>query len=490
MGRTLLLLLLLACGWTADAGADEEKEPPSAERIDDAVARGVAWLRARQQKDGSFGTDFDDGSPSGQPEGYAGHKLGRLALALYTLVHCGMGERDLAVRRGLRILRSQYKTMLKKDAPPGEGPTYTVALILILLHELYATAPLEFDADGKPRNERVKPTKTNPLGIPAWAHRMTTDCMKWFTKVRARNGLYGYPTPMPKPPRGQRVPKALIAWMKKHGGTDNSNTQFALLGLWAGTRLGYRLEAKFLTSLAKAVAASQSPKGPVVRRTWDPEEGGNPNDARYAGPQDEARGFSYTPMAPRFLPSGKQVAPMVPVETGSMTAGGLSSLLIAKAMLTEADALTPKLETLLDEGIWDAVAWLASNFRVDGNPHAWNRHHLPEAERKGPNPKTSFASIWPLYYLYGLERACVIANKRFLGGRDWYAEGAAVVLRWQEKSGRFHPSVDAPARPGFIPSAAGWMQLPNTCFALLFLQRATLRPRKPLVQTTKPAEEK
>ena len=87
-------------------------------------------------------------------------------------------------------------------------------------------------------------------------------------------------------------------------------------------------------------------------------------------------------------------------------------------------------------------------------------------------------SFWPLYYLYSLERACVIAGKRYIGTHDWYLEGAAAVVGWQAEDGAFRPD-----------GAAGWMDLPNTCFALLFLKRASLRPRAALVRTTPPPAE-
>lgn len=496
-------LILLLLGVPAVARADDgdaalEKQKAAVKlkaQIPLAVERGVAWLTAKQRDDGSFGTTLDEGGGGAQPAGHAGHRLGRTAIVLYTLVHCGRTIEDPVVAKGLALLRDEYRSLLAKSTPPGEAPTYSISLALMLLHELFAHAPLILDEEGKPEGDRVKPTASNPLGLPSWAHRMVRDCMRWLEKTRAPSGLFGYPTPIPKPPRGMKVPKALKDWVRKNGRTDNSNTQFAMLGLWAGTRLGARLDRRTLTGLADAILASQSDRGPKVRRRFEPDAGGNPADARYAGPMDEARGFPYARAVPRVKRSGKGFEPVMAIyETGSMTAGGLSSLLIAKAMLTEADALDPKRAEQLDQAIWDALAWLGSKFRVDGNPNAVNTAHLPpavQAAMKGGVP--GGASYWPLYYLYGLERACVIAGRRYVGTHDWYHEGAQAIVGWQAQDGRFVPRTPDDkieiVQGQFIPDAGhAWMDLPNTCFALLFLKRASLRPRARLIRMTAPAE--
>ena len=74
--------------------------------------------------------------------------------------------------------------------------------------------------------------------------------------------------------------------------------------------------------------------------------------------------------------------------------------------------------------------------------------------------------------LFGLERAGVLADIRFLGDHDWYTEGAEYLIGKQLPSG---------AWPG--PGAHAVM---NTCFALLFLRRATVPVRVPQAVTEPP----
>jgi hypothetical protein len=62
---------------------------------------------------------------------------------------------------------------------------------------------------------------------------------------------------------------------------------------------------------------------------------------------------------------------------------------------------------------------------------------------------------WYYYYLYGLERAGVLTGTEVFGRREWYPEGAQALLRMQGGNGSWDNDA--------------W----NTCFAILFLKRAT-----------------
>lgn len=66
------------------------------------------------------------------------------------------------------------------------------------------------------------------------------------------------------------------------------------------------------------------------------------------------------------------------------------------------------------------------------------------------------------YYMYGLERYAVWFEREEIGGHDWYREGAEVLLDRQEKNG-------------------SWGSIEDTCFAILFLRRATLTEPEPRV---------
>ena len=63
--------------------------------------------------------------------------------------------------------------------------------------------------------------------------------------------------------------------------------------------------------------------------------------------------------------------------------------------------------------------------------------------------------------LYGLERACELTGTARIQGRDWYHEGALQLLAQQQPNGSIRGEGDG-------------LLLDSTCFALLFLKKATL----------------
>lgn len=63
------------------------------------------------------------------------------------------------------------------------------------------------------------------------------------------------------------------------------------------------------------------------------------------------------------------------------------------------------------------------------------------------------------YYLYTLERCASLAGVQRIGNNDWYADGTNFLLSTQEKNGSWKGGDSGP--------------LASTCFAVLFLMRAT-----------------
>ncbi|MEW6072689.1 MAG: hypothetical protein AB1726_08885 [Planctomycetota bacterium] len=124
--------------------------------------------------------------------------------------------------------------------------------------------------------------------------------------------------------------------------------------------------------------------------------------------------------------------------TGSMTAGGLTVLGACHEALAENDAMAgrvKRIEAALEAG----VEWLRRRWSVRTNPQGDDR--------------------WVPYYLYGLERVGALLGTARIGPHDWYWDGAQVLLPLQGGSGEW--------------STAWGEAEPNTCFALLFLERAT-----------------
>jgi len=127
--------------------------------------------------------------------------------------------------------------------------------------------------------------------------------------------------------------------------------------------------------------------------------------------------------------------------TGSMTAGAVMTYAICEEF-----AKGNKKAWL--RGRERGLAWLAEHFAVDHNPH-------PAHETPGRNDG-QFART--LYYLYGLERIAALLDLELIGEHDWYTEGATWLVQRQAPDGRWEGNQ------------------PDTCFALLFLNRATRGP--------------
>jgi hypothetical protein len=145
-----------------------------------------------------------------------------------------------------------------------------------------------------------------------------------------------------------------------------------------------------------------------------------------------ARGWSYIPEGL----AGEHK--WMEVKCGSMTTSGAAALMICKAAL-EGTGPYRAAEDKINKSIRDGCAWLANNFTVTTNPGRGGYH---------------------FYFLYGMERVGVLTLCRMLGKHDWYEEGANYLLGAQSGNGSW--SVNTGESP-----------LVNTCFALLFLKRAT-----------------
>jgi hypothetical protein len=129
---------------------------------------------------------------------------------------------------------------------------------------------------------------------------------------------------------------------------------------------------------------------------------------------------------------------------GSMTAGAAGALTICDYILGS--------EWKRDENVHSGLHWLREHFAVNENPQ--------------------HGAQWHYYYLYGLERAGMLYGTEKLGSHEWYPEGVKFLLEEQKDNGSW--------------GDRGGGQLVETCFAILFLRRAT----RPLVETTNPFRKK
>jgi hypothetical protein len=219
---------------------------------------------------------------------------------------------------------------------------------------------------------------------------------------------------------------------------DLSNTQYALLALQAAGRCGIEAPAGTYRRALEYLIATQEPDGPEEPR-WIENPAYEPGGEDRYGPflpagKCKARGWRY------FAQAGIAV-------TGSMTTAGVACLAIAKERLRALESLDAETTHKIDRSMEDGLAWLARNFAVDKNPGQGG---------------------WHYYYLYGLERVGAFTGLVHIGRHDWYRQGAEYLLGTQTTDGSW---------PGAGEHEEAIIQ---TCFALLFLKRATVPPALPL----------
>ncbi|MBN2489974.1 MAG: hypothetical protein JXQ29_03880 [Planctomycetes bacterium] len=193
---------------------------------------------------------------------------------------------------------------------------------------------------------------------------------------------------------------------------DVSATVFALLGLVTASRAGYAVPPRVFQDASRFLCDLQESQPELTTG-----EGGL------------ARGFPYGPGRTR---DAMHVS-------GGTTAAGLASLHLCRL---ECRRLGVSPDGRLEAAIRDAEKWLDENWEVQRNPKA---HHY-------------------LYcYLYALERIGSLSGRETIGAHPWYREGAEYLLAEQEtKTGRWDDT-----------SSCAPTDVLGTCFALLFLKRAT-----------------
>ena len=343
-------------------------------------------------------------------------------LVLWTFVHAGVPEAD-----------PDFDRLLKKmlDAPLER--TYGVALQAMILEEL----------------DRAK------------HQRRIAQCAQFLLDNQCANGQWAYgdpsvfvdeipqlpkstataparPKPGAPPPPGTRIkPEVRIRIKVQARRTgpekgDNSNSQYAALGLRACHDAGIVLPRE---ATERAIAWwRSSQKADSAAKVERLELDGEP-PRLFRGTTVAAQTVTAAPQGWCYEDHSDHAA------YGSMTAGAVGSLCIYDYILDPKGSGWRK-----DKHVHRGLQWMARRFTVTANP---GRYEFGGGE----DTREQY-----YYYLYALERAAILYGTERLGARRWYPEGAEVLVAEQGEDGSWNATE---------PVA-------DTCFAILFLRRATL----------------
>jgi hypothetical protein len=417
----LLVLAVTLLGGRAEAGPKPRPGDPGVpdrelqKAIDKAVAKGAEWLRSVQKSHGQIGVIQHGKGQAAQLH----YQIGSTALAGLALLAAGDKRGDKAVDAAMEYCRKQDKLR----GAGGGRTTYDTGTLLMFAVEYWRD-----DGGKKPRKKKhtmTGPEARNPCKMPPEIAEWIRDMADWLKRTQESTGDWSYPKPRP----------------------DNSNTQYALLGLRAAQECGGTVPGIVYINVIKRLLGSQEKSGPKVLRTIGGEKKGEPIYKIDAG--DQARGWSY--LDSPYL------------ATGSMTTAGIACLSICHHALTlkrdgtrrdkPLPIYTDQLNRQVRRAIQDGFAWLDINFAVDHNP-----------------PRQ--AAAWHYYYLYGLERAGILGGRTLIGKHDWYITGSRYLVGKQRDDGRWHTGT-------LGGSDYEGSDVLDTAWAILFLKKAT-RPAKPI----------
>jgi hypothetical protein len=389
------------------------------EAVNAAVEKGVKCLRACQLNNGTW----------------AGEQIGQTALTALTLLECDVPVDDPSIQKAAAAVRAAAVQM---------DQTYSIALSIMFLDRL-----------GEPVDVAlIESLAVRLLGgqTPGGSWGYTCPVfgddqrrLNTLVEVRARSGPgKGVPKAEPGGRKVEELPKEIQGQLEtvrrrraagvgtEFFAADNSNTQFAVLGLWVARRHGLPVDGA-LEQADKRFRLTVHPDGgwPYVVDLW---------------------------AVPR-LPG----APLMPgmASTPSMTCAGLLGVGAGYGAGNETALRTDKAKGPAKPGAKPAKPKdpgkdkvVVNAFRllgtwVDGMAHA-----------PGKAPIINLANGKFYYFLWSLERVSVAYGVEKIGKTDWYDWGAEILLANQDAHGGWE---NGQFRGG-----------PDTCFALLVLRRANL----------------
>lgn len=363
-----------------------ELEPEEEKRVKEMTDRGVDYLRKTQRPDGSWAP-------------LAKHLEGPTAMAALTLLSCEVKADDEAVQKAAKFIRGRRDLI---------NQTYDLALCVLMLDRL-----------DDPADKELLETLTfrlitgqTPQG--GWGYTCGSvnekdrDQVSQVLRQLSKQGraLLQGTTTLEQQAEGQKAVESLPPHLKKLGvfslvpvktpdtfwrtGGDNSNTQFAVLALWAARKRGLPVD-RSLQLAVRRFKSSQNPDG-----SWN-----------YSGTRN-----------------------VIPLPT--MTCAGLLAMAVEYGVRDKDDAKGPRPE----EHPMIKPALVHVSLRLDG----------AAPPKAGPKFKGGAKSsgLMPLYFLWSVERVGVLFQLEKINGQDWY--------RWGMKMLQDHQHPDGHWRSGGLPT--------------------------------------
>ena len=268
------------------------------------------------------------------------YRAGLHALCVYALLQAGQSLSDDRLSIHGKLMPQLIEAAKSHSLDPRDDP---IQAPLTYAHSLRAAALAVYD---RPEDRKV----------------LKAD-VDWLIRAQ-RDGAYTY---------DDRNPQSITAMLDIPW--DNSNSQYGLLGVWAGAEVGIEVPGKYWEAVDRHWKATQQPDG-----QWC-------------------------------------YAPYKPTPSLSMTCGGLASLMVTYDWLD-----IPKLNNVVGRdpfpgSIGVGLRWLET------------ADHCVQT----PNPQTFYIG----YDLYSLERVGLASGLKFFGAHDWYRELAEKSLSYQWPSGAF-----------------------------------------------------
>lgn len=414
VGRLMYALGMLHAGSSRAGGADFES------RVKFAIEDGCHYL-ARVQK--------DDGNFPGMYEGTAGNT----AICLLAMMHGGMSRTDQGIQNGLAWLRANC-------GQGRAGNTYSIALVLMFFQYYYEREQREtgiISADNPKDHLAAKAEMWSKLAKED--AKLVEDMVSTLddSNVGGTRGGYTYG------PTGGG------------GRSDNSCSQFAMLGYKAASLLGAEIKVSTFEKEARRLIKQYSPDESCEEVEYE-----HSDDDREGDDNERRSSSSRGPWKSKIKPGGWGYTCGDAQDWRSMdlTAAGISTLVICMDELKVRGRLSKEMAREIGLTIRGAEVWTAKHYyRAEDLAHEKSDLRTSRSDGHGT-----------FYGLYSVERGCVLAGIRKLNEEvDWYRIGADALIDSQNMEGNWGIESPQPA-----PGRRSRAQLINTSMAILFLKMA------------------